>query len=99
MLEKAGYIVITAASSRLGLRLATVFSFDAVLLDYHMPEMNGHELAYEIRRVRPGTPVVMISGSAIPEETRRLVDAVVPKSEANRELLATVTRLCERLSA
>lgn len=42
ILERSGYIVVTEASARQGLRLATIFSFDAVLLDYQMPEMNGH---------------------------------------------------------
>ena len=98
VLERSGYTVVTAASALRGLRLATIFSFDAVLLDYHMPEMNGHQVAYEIRRLRPDTPVVMFSGSEIPEETRRLVDAVVPKTEVPRELLPTVTRLCHRSS-
>ena len=98
MFEQSGYVVVTEASARRGLRLAASFSFDVVLLDYNMPEMNGHELAYEIRRLRPETPVVMVSGSEIPEETRRLVDAVVPKDEANRELLRTVARLCDRVS-
>jgi len=98
MFQQSGYMVVTVASARRGLRLATLFSFDAVLLDYHMPEMNGHELAHEIRRLRPDTRVVMVSGSEIPEETRCLVDAVVPKEEANRQLLPTVARLCERFS-
>jgi CheY-like chemotaxis protein len=98
ILERSGYVVVTEASARRGLRLATIFSFDAVLLDYHMPEMNGHQLASQIRRLRPDTPVVMFSGSAIPEETRRLVDAVVPKSDAISELLPTVTRLCDQSS-
>ena len=96
--EQSGYVVVTEASARRGLRLATSFSFDAVLLDYSMPEMNGHELAYEIRRLRPETPVVMVSGSEIPDETRRLVDAVVPKDDVNRKLVPTVARLCDRLS-
>ena len=98
ILERSGYIVVTEASARRGLRLATIFSFDAVLLDYQMPEMNGHQVASEIRRLRPETPVVMFSGSDIPEETRQLVDAVVPKSDAPRELLPTITRLCEQSS-
>jgi len=98
ILERSGYVVVTEASARRGLRLATIFSFDAVLLDYHMPEMNGHQLASQIRRLRPDTPVVMFSGSDIPEETRRLVDAVVPKSDAISELLPTVTRLCDQSS-
>ena len=94
LFEESGYIVVTVESARRGLRLATSFAFDVVLLDYHMPEMNGHDLASEIRRLRPGTCVVMVSGSEIPEETSRLVDAVVPKDEADRRLLPTVDRLC-----
>jgi CheY-like chemotaxis protein len=96
--EQSGYVVVTEASARQGLRLATSFGFDAVLLDYRMPEMSGHDLASEIRRLRPKTPVVMVSGSDIPEETRRLVDAVVPKDDVNRELVPTVARLCDRVS-
>jgi len=64
-----------------------------------MPEMNGHDLAYEIRRLRSDTAVVMVSGSEIPEQTRQLVDAVVPKDEAARELLPAVARVCDRLAA
>jgi CheY-like chemotaxis protein len=90
--EQSGYIVVTANSARRGLRLATLFSFDAVLIDYQMPEMNGHELASEIRRLRPETPVIMFSGGDVPNETRQLVDAVVPKSGGHRDLLPTVTR-------
>jgi CheY-like chemotaxis protein len=94
LFERSGYIVVTATSARQGLKLATMYRFDAVLLDYHMPEMNGHELALEIKRIRPKSSVVVFSGSEIPEDTYKLVDAVVPKTEAIRELLSTVTRLC-----
>src|SRR5271157_2834148 len=98
LFEKSGYIVVTATTARQGLRFATMFRFDAVLLDYRMTGMNGHQLAFEMRHIRPETPVVVFSGSEIPEETRKLVDAVVPKTEAVEELLPTVTRICDRLS-
>jgi CheY-like chemotaxis protein len=97
MLEQSGYIVVTTRSARRGLKLTKMYSFDAVVLDYLMPEMNGHQLAHEIRCLRPGTPVVMFSGSEVPDETRQLVNAVVPKAEARRELLPTVARLCDPL--
>lgn len=98
LFERSGFNVVTAASARQGLRLATMSSFDAVLLDYHMPEMNGHQGALEIRRIRPETLLVMVSGSEIPEETHRLVDAVIPKLEQIGDLLPTVARLCNRPS-
>jgi CheY-like chemotaxis protein len=96
LFERSGFIVVTAASAREGLRLATMANFNVVLLDYHMPEMTGHQFALEIRRHRPGTAVVIFSGSEVPQETHELVDAVVPKSDAARELLPTVTRLSDR---
>ena len=98
LFERSGYIVFTAPSAREGLRLACMADFDVVLLDYHMPEMSGHQLAQEIKRCRPKAKVIIFSGSEIPQETHQLVDAVVSKSEAIRELLPTVTRLLSRAS-
>jgi CheY-like chemotaxis protein len=69
LFERSGFIVVTAPSAQEGLRLVTMYSFDAVLIDYRMPDMNGHHLASAIRRIRPGTPVVMFSGSEVPVET------------------------------
>lgn len=42
--------------------------------------------------------VVMFSGGEVPDETRQLVDAVVPKTDARRELVPTVTQLCDSLT-
>ena len=95
LLEESGYIVVTSASARLGLRFATVSRFDAVLLDYHMQELNGHHFVQEIRRARPETVVIMLSAADIPEETSGLVDAGVRKPEVVTQLLPTVERLCD----
>jgi len=97
LFERSGFNVVAAASAQQGLRVAKTFSFDAVLLDYHMPEMTGHQVALELRRIRPETPVVMFSGSEIPLETCKLVDAVVPKAGGGWDLLPTVARLCNQL--
>jgi two-component system cell cycle sensor histidine kinase/response regulator CckA len=35
----------------------------AVVTDFHMPEMNGHELAQQLRAVRPDLPIVIVSGA------------------------------------
>ena len=48
LLERRGYKVLTAASARQGLQIAAVCVVAAVIVDYHMPEMNGHEVATEI---------------------------------------------------
>ena len=43
-LESFGYTVLTAASGSKGLELASMYSFDVVIVDYFMPEMNGGRL-------------------------------------------------------
>jgi CheY-like chemotaxis protein len=98
LLEKSGYTVLTTASPLQGLSLAMRSPPDAVVLDYQMPEMNGHEVAAAIKRCRPETAIVMFSAGQIPEETFKLADAVVAKWDAVGQLVVTVTELCDRSS-
>lgn len=96
LLEKHGYAVLTAASAQQGLRLVTMCECNAVLLDYEMPGMNGNEVAAEIKRIRPELIIILLSGSEVPTYASALVDAFVPKLEANRELLPMIAGLCSR---
>jgi CheY-like chemotaxis protein len=66
-----------------------------VIVDYNMPEMNGHEVATEIRRIRPQVPIVMVSGEdQLPEDAVKLVDALVPKEDVHVRLLPVLRRIC-----
>ena len=71
-----------------------------MIVDYHMPEMNGHELAAEIKRLRPQIPIVMVSSDdEIPEYALQMVDAFVPKNEAPSRLLPVIARMCAAQAA
>jgi CheY-like chemotaxis protein len=95
LLERRGYEVLTAASARQGLQLAEVCLIAAVIVDYHMPEMNGHEVATKIKRIRPQVPIVMVSSDdAVPEQALDAVDAFVSKDEVARCLLSVLNRVC-----
>ncbi len=95
LLERCGFAVLTAASARQGVIIASASGVAAVIVDYHMPDMNGHEVATEIKRLRPQIPIVMVSSDDdIPEHELRMVDAFVSKSEASRRLLPVITRMC-----
>ena len=96
LLERSGYKVITAASAQEGLKLATTCMCDAVLLDYQMPGMNGHEVASEIRLVRPSLAIILLSGSEVPTQALALVDAFVPKVDSSQQLLPVIADLCSR---
>ncbi|MGD0214924.1 MAG: response regulator [Terriglobales bacterium] len=99
LFENSGFIVVTALSVPQGLKLAMMFHFDAVLLDYQMSGVDGHQLALEMRHIRSDTPVIMFSHSDIPEETRRLVDAVVTETISREDAVSAVTRICDRASS
>jgi CheY-like chemotaxis protein len=94
LLESSGYSVTTAASAQEGLELVATCKFDAVLLDYELPGMNGCDVAFEIRRVRPELAVILLSGGEVPTHALALVDAFIPKLRASRALLPTIAALC-----
>ena len=66
MLERLGYSVLSVKSGSEALALArgTAARIDLVVTDVAMPEMSGLELADEVRRVRPETPTILMSGYA-----------------------------------
>ena len=95
LFERRGYKVLTAASARQGLRIAAACEVTAVVVDYHMPEMDGLEFATEVKRLKPQMPIVMFSSDdAIPESALNVVDAFVSKNDAPRRLLPVITRIC-----
>jgi|ERR1039457_5632207 CheY-like chemotaxis protein len=99
LLERYGYNVVTTSSAQQGLTMAMVLDqLDAIVLDYHMPEMSGHKVAATIKSCRPEIQIVMFSASEIPQETLRLVDAIVLKTDAVGQLAPTVAQLCKRVS-
>jgi CheY-like chemotaxis protein len=101
-LETFGYRVLTASGGREGLRLASLQVIDVVIVDYLMPEMNGHEFAIEIRRLMPHAPIIMLSGSAdIPMQVSKQIDAFVAKDCLSSQLLSVIAQLhgCELASS
>jgi signal transduction histidine kinase/ActR/RegA family two-component response regulator len=64
MLSEQGHQVSAAADGPEGLRMIAAESFDLLLVDYAMPEMNGARVAEEARRLRPGLPLLFVTGFA-----------------------------------
>ncbi|MEQ1851348.1 MAG: response regulator [Chthoniobacteraceae bacterium] len=61
-LSEDGYSVELAANGREGLEKFCAGKFDLVLTDRTMPEMNGDQLAKEIKKRKPKVPVVLLTG-------------------------------------
>jgi CheY-like chemotaxis protein len=96
LLERSGHAVLSAASARQGLNLVTMCDCDMVLLDYEMPEMNGYEVACEIKRIRPELKIILLSGYDVPTDALAVVDAYLPKFETPRQLLPMIAELRSR---
>lgn len=54
--------VVTCSSAREALGLIPSESFDAVISDYQMPEMDGIELLKAVRRDWPHIPFILFTG-------------------------------------
>ena len=64
MLDELGYVPVCFTSSiqALAAMRAEPARFDALVADERMPGMSGSELAREVRRLRTGLPILLMSG-------------------------------------
>lgn len=97
-LTEVGYLVRKAESANAALRaLEADAEVDGVILDFAMPEMNGAEVAEEIRRRWGALPILFVTGYADVDALHRLEsvseDRVVQKPYRDRELEQKVAAL------
>jgi CheY-like chemotaxis protein len=73
LLESQGYQVVVAGDGAEALAAIRQRAgrLDLVVTDVAMPVMNGRELAEQLRRLRPGLPVLFMSGYTDDEMVRR----------------------------
>jgi PAS domain S-box-containing protein len=96
-----GYEPVGFDSSRAALQAfsAQPHRFDAVLTDEAMPDLVGTELAFEIRRLRPAIPIILMSGYGGPQLTTRAaeigVNEVLRKPLHRRDLAESLARVFE----
>jgi len=93
-LESFGYTVLIAPTGGEGLELASMHPVDLVIVDYVMPEMNGQEVAIEMRRLMPHAPIIMLSGAVdVPEQALQWVNAFISKDRLATHLLPAIAQL------
>jgi len=92
--EPAGF---TSAAAALEAFRASPERFDIVLSDESMPEITGSELAAQIRAIRPGMPILLMSGFVTPALNARAQKLggieVLGKPLVGRDLARALARI------
>ncbi len=99
-LTPEGFLIKTAHDGAEGVKLACAESFDLIILDVMLPEMNGFEALRNIRALI-STPVIMLTARG--EEIDRIVglemgaDDYLSKPFNPRELIARIKAVLRRI--
>ena len=65
MLSALKFNVTEAPNGKVALKLTSECRFDLIVTDLFMPEIDGLELVNQIRKISPGTPIVMMTGGGM----------------------------------
>lgn len=92
LLEDAGYVVVEADSVASGrARLRDGSRYDAAILDVHLGDGVGHDLFGDVRAHHPDAVLVLLSGTALPDEMTG-ADLALTKGMPPDELLRAIER-------
>jgi CheY-like chemotaxis protein len=98
VLESVGYKVLTAKSGALGIKIFKSAPVQAVVLDYWMADMNGMQVAREIRKLNPAIPIIILSAyGELLDESLGIADLWIRKGEEDPQYL--LARLHELLQS
>jgi len=91
IIEDEGYDVIGVSDGYQAIELAGTESFALIFMDIKMPGINGVEAYHEIKRVSPGSVVVMMTGFAVEELVKEALEngayAVLYKPFAGEQII------------
>jgi CheY-like chemotaxis protein len=97
VLEREGYVVLTALDGATGLSIFDSHQVDAVILDYAMPGLDGGQVAAAMRQKKPSVPILMLSAYVkLPENVMRVVDVSTTKGDGALTLIGTLKELLEK---
>jgi DNA-binding response OmpR family regulator len=86
--------VAEASNSAEALKLFAQEHFDLAIIDYFMPQIQGHELAAQLRHLAPNQPILMVTAFYEKLVDRGIpVNAILPKPFGIEELRAAVSNL------
>ena len=67
-MEARGMVISTATSAREALEMVQSEPFDAVIMDFLMPEMDGFKALKLFKETQPGLEIILLTGNVREEE-------------------------------
>ena len=100
LLERKGFQVECAYDGKTGEEYAELGIYDLLILDVMMPELNGYQVAQQVRAKRCSTPILMLTTRSDLEDRiaglNAGADYYLTKPFDTRELLACINALLRR---
>jgi CheY-like chemotaxis protein len=76
-------------------------NIDLILMDMHMPVMNGYEATVEILKLRPGLPIIAQTAFVLPEDVKKCIasgcSGYLAKPIRKEQLLNTLFEYFEKM--
>ncbi|MFH1486931.1 MAG: ATP-binding protein, partial [Chloroflexota bacterium] len=100
---RLGYAAHTASDGAEALRLLEQRGYDAVLADFGMGKISGFEVAEQLRKMHPGTPLALVTGWNLPLSRAELdeleIQMIVPKPFQVQEIAEVLEMMWQNSGA
>ena len=93
LIESLGYRAEAASNAGEALRKIADEGYDAVMTDVAMPDMNGFQLAKRIRAIKPGLPIICVTGYTDFVEDRGYCDILLQKPYGTATIERTLAKV------
>ncbi|WP_291912014.1 ATP-binding protein [Chitinophaga sp. CB10] len=98
-LKKSGARITTATNGKQALERLKEQPFDGIILDLHMPEMNGYEAIPHIKMIQPDAFIIVLTADIMPDVMEKLailhVTDLLPKPYAAVDLYKALAKYYE----
>lgn len=68
-----GHVVDTAENGQVGMEMALASPYEAILMDMHMPVMDGHEATRKLREAGYTGLIIAVTASAMSQESEAAI--------------------------
>ena len=96
ILERSGYMVLTATNAEDALKMFGSIHVDLVVSDHLLPGATGTEMARQMKLVKPGVPILLLSGLVDAPAGTEYTDRYIDKGQGPEKLLEAIAAALSR---